>query len=109
MLLNKERTVSRSASSEEAGVGAADAFVGVTDCAEEPLSDGLLPAVSAEEIVKDGGVEGTHGALTVVIVVSSNLGASAVVRLFNQDLDHVGVLAAELSQVLVALVESVVL
>jgi hypothetical protein len=31
------------------------------------------------------------------------------VRLFDEDLDHVGILAAEFSQVLVALVEGVVL
>ncbi len=96
-------------SSKEAHVGTANAIVRIANSTEEPLSDGALSAVGSEEIVENGGVEGTDCALTEVIVVSFNLGAAIVVGVFNEDLDQVGINAAEFAERLMSLVESIVL
>ena len=96
-------------SSKEAHVGTANAIVRIANSTKEPLSDGALSAVGSEEIVENGGVEGTDCALTEVIVVSFNLGAAIVVGVFNEDLDQVGINAAEFAERLMSLVESIVL
>ena len=73
------------------------------------MSDGALSAISAEEVIEDSCVERADCALTEIVVVGFNLGASIVVRVLDQDLNHVGILPAELSQVLLALEQLVVL
>ena len=73
------------------------------------MSDGALSAISAEEVIEDSCVERADCALTEIVVVGFNLGASVVVRVLDQYLNHVGILPAELSQVLLALEQLVVL
>ena len=96
-------------SSKESHVGPPDTIVGVASSAEQPLSNRALSSVRAEEVVEDGSVERAHCALSEIVVVGFNLRATVVVRIFNEDLDHVCILCAELSQSLLAAVELVIL
>ena len=87
-----------SRSSKEAHVGPANAIIRIADSTEEPLSDGALSAIGSEEVVENGRVEGADCTLTEVIVVGFNLGATIVVGVFYEDLDQVGIDAAEFTE-----------
>ena len=69
---SKERLNSQSG--KESHIGTSHTVVGVTYCREEPLGDRSLSSVGREEIVEDGGVEGTNGSLSEIIVVCLDLG-----------------------------------
>jgi hypothetical protein len=85
-------------SSKEAHVGPANAIIRIAYSTEEPLSDGALSAIGSEEVVENGRVEGADCTLTEVIVVGFNLGATIVVGVFYEDLDQVGIDAAEFAE-----------
>ena len=96
-------------SSEESHVGASDAVIGVPDSGEEPLSDGSLSSVRREEVVEYGSVQGADGSLSEVVIVGLDLGRAVVVRVTDQNLDHVRVLSAEIAQGHLALLQGIVL
>ena len=62
------------------------------------MSDGALSAVGSEEVVENGRVEGADCTLTEVIVVGFDLGATIVVGVLYEDLDQVGIDAAEFTE-----------
>ena len=68
----------RLSSSKEAHVSTSYTLVRVSNGAEKPLGNGLSSAISTEEVVEDGGIERTHCALSKVIVISFDLGATIV-------------------------------
>lgn len=68
------------------------------------MSDGALSAVGREEVVENGSVEWADCALTEVIIVGFNLWAAIVVGVLNEDLDQVGVDAAEFAESLMSFV-----
>lgn len=73
------------------------------------MSDGASSLVCGEEVVEDGGVKGADSLLAEIVIVGLDFRAAVVVGVLDEALDHVGILAAELSQVLVLSVEGVVL
>ena len=91
-------------SSKEAHVGTANAIIRIANSTEEPLSDGALSAIGREEVVENGRVEGADCALTEVIIVGFNLGAAIVVGVLNENLDQIGIDAAEFAESLMSLV-----
>ena len=96
-------------SSEESHVGPSDAVIGVPDSGEQPLSDGSLSSVRREEVVEDGSVQGADGSLSEVVIVRLDLGGTIVVRVTDQNLDHVRVLSAEIAQSHLTLLQGIVL
>jgi hypothetical protein len=96
-------------SGKEPHVCATDAVVGVADGTEQPLGHCALPPISTEEVVEDCRVEGADGTFTEIVIVGFDLGAAIVMGILDEDLDHVCVLHAELSQGLLTLVQLPVL
>lgn len=95
-------------SGEESSVSSSDSVIRVSNCAQQPLGKGSLSSVCAEEIVEDCCIQGSDSSLREIVVVGFDLGASEVVRFVNETFDHICIVNAELSQILVLVSEGVV-
>jgi hypothetical protein len=95
-------------SGEESHVGLLHLKVRELRSRQNPLSKESLPLICREVIVEEGGVDGGHGVLLLVVIVSKDEGTLIVVRAINQVLNQGTVLLAPLFNRLLLVSEAAV-
>ena len=73
------------------------------------MGNSSLSTISREEVVENGCIEGSDGALSEIIIIGFNLWAKIIMRILDQNLNHIGILFAEFTKSLILLVELIVL